>query len=39
MQVKFTDKAITHLESIIDSHLELSGERSAMKFSQTVDGN
>ena len=37
MQVKFTDKAISHLESIIDSHLEYCGERSALKFGKMVD--
>ena len=37
MQVKLTDKAINHLESIIDSHLEYCGERSAEKFGKLVD--
>ena len=37
MQVKFTDKAIAHLESIFDIFLEYAGERSAIKFSKLVD--
>ena len=37
MHAEFTDKAIAHLTSIIDSHLEYCGERSAMKFSNQVD--
>ncbi|MBQ9203165.1 MAG: type II toxin-antitoxin system RelE/ParE family toxin [Prevotella sp.] len=37
MQVKFTDKAIAHLESIIDIYIEYAGERYAMKFSSLVD--
>ena len=37
MQVKFTDKAIAHLERILDVHLEYSGELSAIKFGKLVD--
>ena len=37
MQVKFTDKAISHLESIIDIFLEYAGERYATKFSNLVE--
>ena len=37
MQVKFTDKAIAHLENIIDIFLYYAGERSAAKFSKLVD--
>ena len=37
MQIKFTDKAIAHLENIIDIYLEYAGEMSAMKFSNLVD--
>jgi plasmid stabilization system protein ParE len=37
MQVKFTDKAISHLESIIDSYLEFTGEKSAVKFGHQID--
>ena len=37
MEIKFTDKAISHLESILDVYLEYAGERSAEKFSKLVD--
>ena len=37
MQIKFTDKAIAHLESILDIYIEYAGELSAMKFSKAVD--
>ena len=37
MQVKFTDKAIAHLESIIDIFIEYAGERYAEKFSTLID--
>ena len=37
MQIKFTDKAISHLESILDIYLEYAGENSAIKFSKLVD--
>jgi plasmid stabilization system protein ParE len=37
MQVKFTDQAIAHLESIVDIFLEFAGERYAVKFSHLVD--
>ena len=37
MQVKFTDKAIAHLENIVDIFLEYAGERYAVKFSRLVD--
>jgi len=37
MQIKFTDKAIAHLEDILDIFLEYAGERSAAKFSNLVD--
>lgn len=37
MQVKFTDKAIAHLESIIDVFMEYAGEHYAIKFSKLVD--
>ena len=37
MQIKFTDKAIAHLESIIDIFVEYAGSRYAMKFSKLVD--
>ena len=37
MQIKFTDKAISHLESILDVYLEFAGERSAIEFSKLVD--
>lgn len=30
MQIKFTDKAIAHLESILDIYIEYAGELSAM---------
>ncbi len=37
MQIKFTDKAISHFESITDIYLEYAGERSALAFSRLVD--
>ena len=37
MQIKFTDKAIAHLENILDIFLEYAGEQSAAKFSKLVD--
>ena len=37
MQIKFTDKAIAHLESILDIYIEYAGVLSAMKFSKAVD--
>ncbi len=37
MQVKFTKTAIDQVVRIIDSHLQYSGERSAMKFSELVE--
>ena len=37
MQIKFTDKAINHLNSIIDIFIEYAGERYAIKFSHLVD--
>lgn len=37
MQIRFTDKAIEHLENIIDIHLDYSGELAATKFSSLVD--
>ena len=37
MHVEFSPRAIEQLTNIIDSHLEYCGERSALKFSATVD--
>lgn len=37
MQVKFTDKAIAHLENILDIFVEYAGERYATKFSERVN--
>jgi plasmid stabilization system protein ParE len=37
MQIKFTDKAIAHLENILDIFLEYAGERLAAKYSNLVD--
>ena len=37
MQVKFTDKAIAHLEGIVDIFLEYAGERYAEKFCRLLD--
>jgi len=37
MQIKLSSTAIRHLQEIIDSHLEYSGEHSAMKLSHQID--
>jgi plasmid stabilization system protein ParE len=37
MRIEFSEKALDHLKRIIDSHLDYSGERSALKFSSQLD--
>ena len=37
MHIEFSEKALDHLKRIIDSHLDYSGERSALKFSSQLD--
>lgn len=37
MQVRFTDKAVTHLESIVDIFVEYAGERYAKNFTNLVE--
>lgn len=37
MHIEFSPKAVEQLTNIIDGYLEYCGERSALKFSTTVD--